>query len=217
MSADPCSQTECSRSEARRTQILDAARDCFRQYGFHGASISRICKQAGMSPGHIYHYFENKEAIIAAIVEQDLSRLLTMTAGLHQCTDLHNVIRNCSAEGVHENLNGDVAALKLEIYAEGSRNPRVAEIVHAADRSTRETMKETMRATRASFGFHDDDSWLDGLVEFFATLYDGLLVRSVRNPQVSREALVTLFQRVTMDLLTSPALDNGVSSHARSR
>ena len=75
-------QHEASRAAARRQQILNAAAQCFREHGFHGASIAQISKTAGMSPGHIYHYSENKEAIIAAIVAQDLEGLLTLTAEL---------------------------------------------------------------------------------------------------------------------------------------
>lgn len=52
------------RLNTRRAQILAAATDCFRELGFHGASIAKISQASGMSPGHIYHYFENKEAII---------------------------------------------------------------------------------------------------------------------------------------------------------
>ncbi|MBK1879700.1 TetR/AcrR family transcriptional regulator [Pelagicoccus mobilis] len=37
----------------RRRQILEAALFCFREKGFHGASMSSICKKAQMSPGHL--------------------------------------------------------------------------------------------------------------------------------------------------------------------
>jgi len=67
----PCRPTP----EARRQQILDAACDCVRQAGFHGASMAEIAKAAGLSVGQIYRYFENKEAIIAAIVAQDLAEM----------------------------------------------------------------------------------------------------------------------------------------------
>lgn len=200
-----CNSSESSRSEARRAQILSAARDCFRRHGFHGASISQICRQAGMSAGHIYHNFDNKEAIIAAIVEQDLSRLLTMTAELRAAENIEQTMTQCAAEGVHENLDPDTAALKLEIVAEGSRNPRVAEIVRDAERCCHDSMVVTVREMRRSLGLDTDEAWIDGLVEFFATLYDGLLVRSVRNPGEPSAALLALFSKVILDLVKTPS------------
>lgn len=205
MPAAPCSNVECSRSEARRAQILDAARDCFRRNGFHGASIAQICRQAGMSAGHIYHYFENKEAIIAAIVEQDLDRLLTMTAELRAAPDMLAAISACAADGVHDNLEPDTAALKVEIVAEAARNPRVADIVRAADRRCRESMIETLRAQRRAFGLDDDHATVDAIAELFATMYDGLLVRAVRNPQIARQTLIFMFQNVIMNVLATPS------------
>ncbi len=68
---------EGARADVRRHQILSAAARCFRERGFHGASVSQISKAAGMSAGHMYHYFENKEAIILSeIVDQDLEHRL---------------------------------------------------------------------------------------------------------------------------------------------
>ena len=60
------------RSRQRRDQVLTAAAARFQDRGFHGASMSEIAVASGMSVGHIYHYFQNKEAIIEAIVERNL-------------------------------------------------------------------------------------------------------------------------------------------------
>ncbi|EFG4742194.1 helix-turn-helix transcriptional regulator, partial [Escherichia coli] len=47
--------------EGRRQEILAAAHRCFLRHGLQGASISMICKEAAMSPGHLYHYFPSKD------------------------------------------------------------------------------------------------------------------------------------------------------------
>ena len=60
--------------DEKRQHILEAAEGCFQRDGFRGASISDICAAAGMSPGHLYHYFDSKEAIIEAIFESRLER-----------------------------------------------------------------------------------------------------------------------------------------------
>src|SRR5690606_4064328 len=57
-----------------RRDVLDAAGACFREEGFHGASMSRIAARAEMSVGHIYRYFDSKEAIIIALVERDCAK-----------------------------------------------------------------------------------------------------------------------------------------------
>jgi len=52
--------------EARRQQILDAARTCFARQGFHQTSVHAICEEAGLSAGAVYGYFPSKDHIIAA-------------------------------------------------------------------------------------------------------------------------------------------------------
>ena len=55
--------------DEKRQQILKAAEGCFRRDGLRGASIDDICTAAHMSPGHLYHYFDSKEALGYAIVD----------------------------------------------------------------------------------------------------------------------------------------------------
>lgn len=55
--------------EDRREQILEAAIRAFAQKGFSRATNKDIAREAGITPGLIYHYFENKEALLNAIVE----------------------------------------------------------------------------------------------------------------------------------------------------
>ncbi|HEX5674480.1 MAG TPA: helix-turn-helix domain-containing protein, partial [Azonexus sp.] len=123
MPATPDHSAEASRADTRREQIRAAAADCFRQHGFHGTSIAQISKASGMSTGHIYHYFENKEAIIADIVAQDLERLLTLTAELRAASDVKAAMIERAVEGVQDNLDPGSAGLQLEIVAEAARNP----------------------------------------------------------------------------------------------
>src|SRR5437868_14307806 len=55
--------------EDRREQIIDAAMRVFSQKGFTRATNKSIAREAGITPGLIYHYFENKEALLKAIIE----------------------------------------------------------------------------------------------------------------------------------------------------
>jgi AcrR family transcriptional regulator len=55
--------------EDRREQIIDAAMRVFAQKGFTKATNKDIAREAGITPGLIYYYFESKEAVLNAIVE----------------------------------------------------------------------------------------------------------------------------------------------------
>ncbi|HEV2579308.1 MAG TPA: TetR/AcrR family transcriptional regulator [Ktedonobacteraceae bacterium] len=55
--------------EDRREQIIDAAMRVFAQKGFTKATNKDIAREAGITPGLIYYYFESKEAVLNAIIE----------------------------------------------------------------------------------------------------------------------------------------------------
>ena len=68
-------QRQQALNDSRRALMLDAARAVFERLGIEGASIREIAKQAGYTPGAIYSYFDNKEAIYGALLAESLERL----------------------------------------------------------------------------------------------------------------------------------------------
>lgn len=69
-------QRPLAMADARRAQVLDAARRVFARKGVEGASIREIAREAGYTAGALYSYFESKEAIGAALLAESLDRLL---------------------------------------------------------------------------------------------------------------------------------------------
>ena len=55
--------------EDRREQIIDAAMHVFARKGYSNATNKDIAREAGITPGLIYYYFESKEALLYAIFE----------------------------------------------------------------------------------------------------------------------------------------------------
>jgi AcrR family transcriptional regulator len=55
---------------AKRRQIMDGARAVFLSQGFDAASMGEIARAAGVSKGTLYVYFESKEELFQAIVQQ---------------------------------------------------------------------------------------------------------------------------------------------------
>jgi AcrR family transcriptional regulator len=60
------------RAEARPDDILDAARECFLEEGYSGATVERIARGAGLSKGAVYLYFESKEAMLVALIRRSV-------------------------------------------------------------------------------------------------------------------------------------------------
>ena len=59
--------------ETRREQIKNAALELFAQEGYINCSISQLATHAGISKGLMYNYFESKEALLLAIIEEGMS------------------------------------------------------------------------------------------------------------------------------------------------
>ena len=57
----------------RRAQILDCAKTVFSSRGFAGANVADICQAARIGRGTLYQYFDNKRAVLRALME-DLRR-----------------------------------------------------------------------------------------------------------------------------------------------
>lgn len=191
------------RAQTRRRQVLDAAESCFRRSGFHGASMSEISKAAGMSAGHIYNYFDSKDAIIAAFVEQNVERVSAIMRDLESRDDPLQAIVDDAGRSVREHLEPDTWALPLEISAEAARNPTIAAVVHDADLRSRTQLRAMLKTARERHNLPVDDDALDGLVELLITLYQGLSVRVVHNPHLDAEALIVRFRATLKSLLFS--------------
>jgi AcrR family transcriptional regulator len=56
--------------EQGATRIIAAAKHCYTESGVASATIDDIAKRAGVSRRTVYRYFDNKEAIIQAVVEE---------------------------------------------------------------------------------------------------------------------------------------------------
>lgn len=56
--------------EDRREQIMDAALRVFSQKGFERTTNKDIADEAAITPGLIYHYFESKDNLLKAVIEE---------------------------------------------------------------------------------------------------------------------------------------------------
>lgn len=136
---------------SRRNQILDAAQRCFKKQGFHKTTLRDIAQEFGMSAGHIYNYFSNKEAIIEALVELRTQEFLDMI-DTDKFADLPPEERMDKELGqvVDAYLNLDNTSLSIAIMNEALINPKVYEIVVAAASKVRNHIVEAQLLERGA-------------------------------------------------------------------
>jgi AcrR family transcriptional regulator len=64
-----------ARGLARMASILDTAEDVFGELGYESATTNLIARRAGISPGSLYQFFANKQAIAEALAERYLEAM----------------------------------------------------------------------------------------------------------------------------------------------
>src|SRR3954453_13842322 len=63
-------------AEARREQLLDAAKAVVAEHGFHGVSIEAVARGAGVTRPIVYRHFDDLGALLGALVERETLRAL---------------------------------------------------------------------------------------------------------------------------------------------
>lgn len=59
-----------ARSREMVERIVAAGRDVLVSEGWERATTNRVAERAGISPGSLYQYFPNKDAVLSAVIEQ---------------------------------------------------------------------------------------------------------------------------------------------------
>ncbi len=166
--------------EERRRQILDAALACFRRSGFRGASMAEICQEAGMSAGHLYHYFPGKEAIVEALCARDLGLCLAVLTEAQSAPAFAEVLVARGAEEITAAI-GTNSPTFIEIIAESARNPRVAAILTGFQREMEAMLAGGLRAAQAQ-GRLPLALDADAAAAEISLIVDGYFARCAANP-----------------------------------
>jgi AcrR family transcriptional regulator len=166
--------------QQRREHILDAAERCFARSGFHRASMQAICREARVSPGALYLYFDSKEALIAGITERDRAAFQERLEVLGDAPDVMEALRQLAdryfvEEPAHKRL------MCIEIGLEATRNARVGEIYRGVDAHVRESFT-TLFQRLADEGRIRPALDIPALVQVFVTVGDGLFWRRATDP-----------------------------------
>lgn len=195
-------QDPSERALAQRERVLCAAEQCFLRRGFHAASVADIAATAEMSAGLIYRYFENKDAIVMAIIERQLAEGEALIAGLQSRDDLLGLFLMAYDHWHQRGERGTRAALFLEIAAEASRHPGIAATLQQADATIRARLREAVqRHAQGSSGAPLPAAELQHRTLLLQLLLEGLAVRTIREPSLTRAQLRAALEALLPRLL----------------
>lgn len=194
-----------ARQEAQRARILEAARGCFSEGGFHGTGMAAIARAAGMSQGLIYRYFTNKAAIIRAITDEQREERREALAGIATCSELVDKLLDKidawresgpggSCEGAFD------AALFLEVSAEATRDADIAAVVTAQEPQIWVDFEDLVRRSAVAAGKPLDADAVRRRTVVMRCLVDGLILCYVRDPGQDREVLRQSLQEAISSL-----------------
>src|SRR5215475_3901720 len=181
-SSRPMSQPQTDSAPDRPSQILDAALSCFAKRGFHQTSMHDISAEAGISVGLIYRYFENKEAVISAMADRHKKEISEVLERARQAPTLLESLEILFTAHCCEDAPQVVSAFVVDLYAEASRNPHVADLV----RDVLDTAMGGVRdlIARAPEGQNaGTDLTPDELAELIFAVARGMLMLDVLRPQ----------------------------------
>lgn len=128
--------------EARRRQILDAARRRFTANGFHATSMQDILAESGLSAGAVYRYFPSKEAIVGAIAEQAISEIRAAIESDDEGLTMLEVLGRAIAALDERAERDDVGRLALQVWAEAARSESLRLRIADAVREARAALQE---------------------------------------------------------------------------
>lgn len=189
------------RTESRREQVLDAAQACFLVEGFHRASMARIADAAGMSVGHIYRYFESKDAIIIGLCERRFAGFEELLAAIddNDSPKPAGLVDACISQFAWW-IDPERAPLTLEIMSEAGRNPKVADVVRTIDRRFRDMMRRSLLPSAVAVPADE----IEDLLETVTMLAHGMTIRMTADPSADPLRLLEAFRRGVHRLLPLP-------------
>lgn len=189
-------------TEAQRMRIIDAATRCLAKKGVAKTSISDICREAGMRSGHLYYYFENKDAVLEAVALRNRETVIASIEHMLDGGDLVSQIFDVHVKAEEDRLAcGLTPTVRVELQCYFQR---VASAPHGAvvpDRLLSAIRGATETAVAA--GRLSSQIDIDTFVNAVTLIWQGLSYSRL-DPSLDLDAM-----RKAVQLLLSPWLTGG--------
>jgi len=159
--------------DARRRQILDAARRRFARNGFHATSMHDIFTEAGLSAGAVYSHFSGKDEIVAAIADEVID---AVTEALAPATAGDPPSLDDLFEHLFTTLQrANVATIAITVWAEAVRDPALGRRLSTRYRRMRHQLTELVAA-----GYNSNAAKIPGYIRRAGAGWRSLIPRETQ-------------------------------------
>ena len=100
-------------SEETKTRLLQAATEEFAEYGYERSSLRRICKNAEVTTGALYFFFQDKEDLFQSVIAPVTEPILQMMESHYEKERACNWEELGDAGGEEEDIRASFAILDI--------------------------------------------------------------------------------------------------------
>ncbi|ALA67404.1 TetR/AcrR family transcriptional regulator [Corynebacterium lactis] len=152
----------------RRHEILDGARQCFSEFGYEGATVSRLETATGKSRGAIFHHFGSKEGLFLALAEDDAASM----AEIAESSGLVEVMRDIVAHPDKHEWLGTRLEIARKLRSDAEFRFKWLEHQDRLDEAVQQRLLQT-----SSSGSLRGDYSVRTMQLFLELILDGIIVR----------------------------------------
>jgi TetR/AcrR family transcriptional regulator, repressor for uid operon len=166
--------------EERRNNIILAAWRCAGKKGFHELTIDEICDEAGVSKGSFYGYFESKQELLVALLEDEAAGRLAILEALGNVSTGVNRLQAFARAMLERGEDPARVQVLADLWATIGNETPVREAFSASVNARRSVLREWIDAAV------DDEELVDlppnALASILIALGDGLILHAALDP-----------------------------------
>jgi AcrR family transcriptional regulator len=130
---------------ARRIQLLSAAREVFVAQGYHAAAMDEIAERAGVSKPVLYQHFPGKRELYIALIDQHTAELLAaVRRALASTTDNKQRVA-ATIQAFFEFIDADGEAFRLVFESDLTNDDEVRALVNRASAAVAQAIADVIR------------------------------------------------------------------------
>jgi AcrR family transcriptional regulator len=171
------------RREARREQVLEAARACLQEHGLEAVSMEMIIARSGLSTGAVYGYFKGKDQIINAVIADGTAAMAETLEPVLTNPDppplpefVEQLLRAVVGFGRHKKGDIDRLAVSLHGWSHSQSDPELKAATRASYSGLRRRFRDVVRRWQAA-GTFDATADPEGMAELLTSITLGFVAQ----------------------------------------